>query len=569
MLSQTLFVVALAACVSFAASQPTAVPNPDATASAEWFLCDLLGCATETTVTRTRWRTTTVVTTVTASQPSDVCSTVITSSTRTTTTAKTWTSPDTTAVPTSTSTLSLSTKTTRSSRATWTPITNSTTAPGTTTTTISQPPTVTSGSGTTTTLKSNITLSSTSSRTLTSFITVSPITNSTSSPGKTSSSFVTVSSITNSTNAPRTTKTTPTATTLTSNLTLSFTSSSSTRRPHSPVSSLSNSTTYVPTITTTASHISTVTTLSSNLTLSSTSSSKILRSSSPVSSFSNSTTYVPTSVTTTASLSSSTTVSSIIATTSEPVPSKLKPLECLTDGYLIQHKTLLRVNLRTGARHVVASGIGDDSSSKSGADVNALGYNPLDNYLYGARGQTLLRIGADGKTEPVLALPSPANLGDVDIYGQYYFSDAGASWGQVDLAPGSPRYGQLVAGGNATHDGLRRLADWAFSPADPRHAYSVAVDNKRVPALVRWSTETHRWETVHRYDGGGDSKLRATLFGAVMATSEGVVYASDNASGQIFRFPTKEPGAASKAGIGPRGSSSDGARCALAPDAGE
>ncbi|KAK4093404.1 hypothetical protein Purlil1_2561 [Purpureocillium lilacinum] len=541
MLAHYLFALVLAAGTPLAAGKPTSTAPPDATASAEWFLCDLLGCASETTVTRTRWRTTTTTATasitLTVSQTCELCSTTtpvvsstaVTTSSKviltTTTTSSETVSASTTAalnttlistsisseVPTSIATSFPFTNTTTAPTTTMitsAPFTNSTTAPTTSIATYSLSLNSTSTSGTTVTLTSAFTsssvISSVPASSKTSWI---PITNSTSKPSTTAVS---------STRWLNTTRTSAATTTPTSNITLSSVSSSF-LNSSTTVSRIANGTvTITP-----------------------------------------STTLAPTS-----GFPSSSVVVTTTAGRSVPSPSKLQPFECLTDGYLIQSKTLLQVNLRTGARRVLATDVGGHGVP----GINSLGYNPLDNYLYGTQGQALVRIGRDGRTEPVLALPSAANLGDVDIAGQYFFSDSGAAWGQVDLAPGSPRYGQLVAAGNATHGGLRRLSDWAFTPAHPGYAYSVAIDNRRVPTLARWSTETHEWETVRRYD---DTKLRATLFGAVMATSDGVVYASDNASGQIFRFPLRDPASASKAGVGPRARSSDGARCALAPDASE
>ncbi|UNI14781.1 hypothetical protein JDV02_001377 [Purpureocillium takamizusanense] len=519
MLARHLLALALAAWTPLAAGKPTlAEPPGTSSATAEWWLCDLIGCAVETTVTVTKWRTatTTASTTCTASQTCELGSA----------------SPITSSNSIATTMSGKDTRTTSGISAT----------SALTSSSISSEVTV----STATTYSPSLSLTSTS---ITTGAPTSDLTSS-SVAGSVPSSSKIWTSITNSTSKPSTTT----------------------------VSSRWFNTTRTSDVTTTT----TITTPTWNITPSSASSS-ILTSPAPGSRIVNGTTRItpstmatPTASFTSTPITSTSTSTSTTGTRTPVPPSKLQPFECLTDAYLIQFKTLLQVNLRTGARRVLATGVGvgggggDGSSSHAASssvgDINSVGYNPLDNYLYGTQGQTLLRIGRDGRTEPVLALPSPANLGDVDLAGQYFFSDSGASWGQVDLAPGSRRYGQLVAAGNATHGGLRRLADWAFTPAHPEYAYSVGVDNKHAPVLARWSTQTHEWETLRRY---GDGNFRATLFGAVMATSDGVVYASDNASGQLFRFPLKDLASASKAGVGPRASSNDGARCALAPDAAE
>ncbi|PHH60087.1 hypothetical protein CDD81_2131 [Ophiocordyceps australis] len=247
-------------------------------------------------------------------------------------------------------------------------------------------------------------------------------------------------------------------------------------------------------------------------------------------------------------------------TSSEP-PGPHPTLECSIEGYFIQDKKLLKINLSTGAHQVLAFNVGG-----SGGDINALGYNTLDNYLYGLQGAALVRISADGFVETVATLPGGgsgpgANMGDVDGDGIYHFGASGAAWGQVDLVPGSDTYGKLVANGTADTRSLLSLSDWTSTPYEPGFLYSLALDDG-VPTLARWSTSTHEWEVVY------DHYIRAgppfVAFGAIMASSDGALYASENAVGVIVRIKLSDPEDIA-AVAGPTATSNSGARCALLP----
>lgn len=224
----------------------------------------------------------------------------------------------------------------------------------------------------------------------------------------------------------------------------------------------------------------------------------------------------------------------------------------------MQGNTLYKVNLRTGERETISSTVGKD-----GGPINSLGYNIKEDYMYGTQGNKLIRILGDGSTEDVVDLPVSANIGDFDADGQYWYSSGGTTWGRVDLAPGSPTYGQIVDTGTSTLGDVPTPADWAYTPAKPGYLYGVGVAQGGTPVLVRWSISTHTWETVYAADG-----LKAMAFGGVMSTSDGVLYGSDNQSGGIFRFPIDNPGGASQTAIGPAAASNDGTRCFLQPDSG-
>jgi hypothetical protein len=199
--------------------------------------------------------------------------------------------------------------------------------------------------------------------------------------------------------------------------------------------------------------------------------------------------------------------------------------------------------------------------------MNALGYNPLDNYIYGLQNRTLVRLGRDSSLQHVATVHAAANAGDIDSSGQFYYSVGGKAWGQVDLKPGSTTYGQLVSKGVSKSRALPRgvsATDWASVPSVPGYLYSVGIDTRGVVYLMRWDVSTHTWEVSHK--GVPSFGIRGSVFGAVVATRDGVLYASHNGSGTILRIPLSDPAGATKSAGGAKANTSDGCRCASLPD---
>ena len=144
---------------------------------------------------------------------------------------------------------------------------------------------------------------------------------------------------------------------------------------------------------------------------------------------------------------------------------------CDAFGYLFQSPnasthSVTKIDLATGA----ATSVGSTSS-----DVNAVGYNVLDNYFYGYS-QTLNGIVRVNGDLSLTFLGNPTGLGTTN-YSIGDFDDAGhlflttnpagttAAWREVDLAPGSPTYGTVIGSGNmvtpAAYDNST-AADWSW-----------------------------------------------------------------------------------------------------------
>ncbi|KAH8801368.1 hypothetical protein F5884DRAFT_512945 [Xylogone sp. PMI_703] len=247
-----------------------------------------------------------------------------------------------------------------------------------------------------------------------------------------------------------------------------------------------------------------------------------------------------------------TTVTTTATVTNSACPTAA--LSCDKYGYLIQHATLYRVDLSTGTETTVNANVGD------GSNANAIAYNTLDNYLYAyqAAGTKLLRIFSDGSSEVVTEAASlgSVNIGDIDLNGRYWVSSGGASWWQLDLYPGSSTYGKVINSGTADHFGLH-VDDWVYLPNEGQYLWSVAHNNTSGgTTLIRFSMTTHTWEQVTNYPN-----VKSDVWGAQYGMNNGTIYASDNASGEIWQFPIG--GTPFKMSGGPTSGDNDGARCVL------
>ncbi|KAI1632951.1 hypothetical protein F4809DRAFT_655707 [Biscogniauxia mediterranea] len=240
-------------------------------------------------------------------------------------------------------------------------------------------------------------------------------------------------------------------------------------------------------------------------------------------------------------------------TASIPLPT----LDCNPFGYLIQDTSLYRVNITTGASELIKQVVGD------GSNINAMGYNVADNFLYAAIGGApgnLIRISATGDSVILgsLDLGTPVYAGDVDENSQFWINSAGRPWAQIDLRPGSPMFGATVARGVASLPG-QTVIDWAYVPGGGDALYGLGHDAfYSRTTLMRFDRTTHTWTALTDF---GDIAGR-NAWGAVYASDDGYLYGSEDTSGQIWRFPLPARGKrAVRISHGPASASNDGARC--------
>ncbi|WZH40867.1 hypothetical protein QYS62_001805 [Fusarium acuminatum] len=248
----------------------------------------------------------------------------------------------------------------------------------------------------------------------------------------------------------------------------------------------------------------------------------------------------------------------IIATpASRTVAASQPSFSCDPYGYLTQKTSFYRVDITTGKTTLIASPIGP------GGQLNGIGYNSFDNYIYGmaqdSTGSQIVRIGPDGSYTLLSTRTSDPNInmGDIDNLGRYWIANQGKAWWCIDLMPGSATYGKILMSGTATT--TLGVADWAFVPGGGDYMYGIMYDSAGLTStLGRFSRTSYTWSTVKSYGFVTGSNL----FGAVYASSNGNLYGSENSNGNIYKFPIAPTvGSPVFVATGPVSSWNDGARC--------
>ena len=232
---------------------------------------------------------------------------------------------------------------------------------------------------------------------------------------------------------------------------------------------------------------------------------------------------------------------------------------CSNLAYLVQGSpaAMFSLNLSTGAVNLETDNMGTNNK------VNALGFNPNDNYFYAWSRQfnTVVRIGDDFQIEPLVIANKPNvnfYVGDVSTTENAYYmyrkgSATGHSLWRVSLDPNDAQYLQAVAIIDGATTNLN-IFDFAFHPSNS-YIYAVAKDG-----------------TLHRIDllTGLETTLgnvgETGTFGANYFDSDGNMYISRNKDGHVFKIDLSAPTpTAVLFSFGPSSSNNDGARCSNAP----
>lgn len=237
---------------------------------------------------------------------------------------------------------------------------------------------------------------------------------------------------------------------------------------------------------------------------------------------------------------------------------------CPPDAFLTQGTSAraYSVNLVTGDYNIAASEHNIAyRNRKINRRMNALGFNPLDQYIYGwSYGhRTLARVHADFRVEP-LDVKSKVDkdfyVGDVHpTSNEYYAYRDGKQFGlyKIDLDENSEDYlhmRRIIDGRSLSLD----IADLAINPMDEL-GYAV----------------TKKGELYQIDLANGSKKLLARLdvqgaFGAAYFDPDGNLYIGRNRDGHIFRIAVNTGNfAAEFFAAGPPSNINDGARCAIAP----
>ncbi len=241
---------------------------------------------------------------------------------------------------------------------------------------------------------------------------------------------------------------------------------------------------------------------------------------------------------------------------------------CSMPAYLLQGSPTdaYSVNLSTGEttlvkNNLIGPGIG-------GRQIQAVGYNVLDNYLWGYRTGTdqLVRIGGDWSVQffTISGLTIAGyDVGDIDANGIMYLSTGNSTIKRIDLNSSSPTYLQALS--DLTSTGTT-IADWTVNVVDG-NIYAINQSS----LLLRYNTTTGVRTTLGVVQW---SVTTGTGFGAAYSDSEGNVYVQDNQGGKIFKIdkPHLLPASTNAqiagnlfANTGMTTSSNDGTRCMNAP----
>lgn len=230
---------------------------------------------------------------------------------------------------------------------------------------------------------------------------------------------------------------------------------------------------------------------------------------------------------------------------------------CSPDAYLTQGSVpqTYAVNLISGDFRVEASSMG------TRRPVNATGFNPVDNYIYGwgYEYRSPVRVNSDMSVEPL----DVNNIAGTHFYvgdvhprnNHYYVYRRGAKYGlySIQLDQNAADYlemKQIIDGKTLSLP----IADMAINPAD---GLAYSVDSSGLLYSIDLATG------VSAVLGNvGQTKT----FGAAYFDPDGNMYISRNADGSIFKIAIGQADYTAKLfASGPSSNINDGARCALSP----
>ena len=214
-----------------------------------------------------------------------------------------------------------------------------------------------------------------------------------------------------------------------------------------------------------------------------------------------------------------------------PVSNQAAPFSCDTTAYLfLDNPTkMYRLNLNSGVSQLVANPI---ISSPCNQGLNAFGFNPADNYIWGYRVNTnqIVRIASDYSVT-IFSIPGlpikPYNTGDISENGIFYLyagSNLDTEFYRVNLNLPTP---QLILPNLPIIP--TSLSDWAISSID-NNLYSISND---VFEVYRFDTFGNRTFLGNATGGGVNA---GGNFGGIFMDNFGSMYALNNANGNIFKI---------------------------------
>ena len=222
--------------------------------------------------------------------------------------------------------------------------------------------------------------------------------------------------------------------------------------------------------------------------------------------------------------------------------------------------------------------------------VNAMGYNPVDNYLYvlGSSTRQLYRLGTAGTelgavTVSGILTESTLDAGTFDAQGNYFTAlNNGTIQRITGVTGGSPAPVALTvprqsdaaapAGFSGTTAGHLLVGDWAVNPAES-NASSTVIYGTRSPEAgamylyrVRIENPSGASPQAHVSRRALTGITTSNAVGTVFMDSNGMLYAYDNASTAVRGFYRIDPATGSATAVSGADSAtqSDGANCPIA-----
>lgn len=242
------------------------------------------------------------------------------------------------------------------------------------------------------------------------------------------------------------------------------------------------------------------------------------------------------------------------------------------NGYLFQYSAgptqIDKIDMVTGQQQ---TNIGEIF----GREINAVGFNPIDNKFYGWDNQngTLVSVTDDLATTTALTItgytgPTTGDIiGDVDDQGHYWLLN-GNTWYEIDVSGSTPT--QIASGTPSSNPTGSSGADWAFVPGTD--SLWRTMDNGTNVSVWTFSRTNHDWHNVATATNMTTSGDR--VIGANYADPYNHLFIGSNSTGNLWEVDLTglSTTASSPVGVtatligtGNPSSTNDGARCSLAP----
>ncbi|WP_418275647.1 GEVED domain-containing protein [Isoptericola jiangsuensis] len=255
--------------------------------------------------------------------------------------------------------------------------------------------------------------------------------------------------------------------------------------------------------------------------------------------------------------------------------------QCDAGAYLFQNTPVdaYGINLITGDAEEIASDFSEQG-------INGVGYNTLDDYLYGSlTGSSpteIVRITASGEVQNLgtpgnwSTVGSPQtiyNVGEFDEEGHLWLANGGSAsplyWVELDMNPDSSTYFEVLDSGQVGFPGVSAgVYDWGFDPGTSTFL-AMTPATAGGPRIVRFDPANGSLTVVgvpgQLVGPNGVANPQTSAWGAAYTTPDGYLYMSNNNTGQIWRIDMADPTTAEFFSYGPPSSSNDGTRCPTAP----